>query len=178
MAIRFQCEACGKRYRVDDSKAGKTSKCKICGNPIVVPGSPLSDELTEAGQPIFRHGAREREFQLAIGDEDSIERISAHIEEHIGPVAGVFHELISDLVHIDVHMVAPTDERPYHTLFTSGTATTGWRRDPASERPGHQPAVRLGVCRRLRAASSGAHGTQSLRLLSGFAAGLEGRRLG
>jgi hypothetical protein len=120
MAIRFQCEACGKRYRVDDSKAGKTSNCKICGNPVEVPGSLFSDELTEAGQPIFRHEAREREFQLAIGDDDSIDRISAHIEEHIGPVAGVFHELISDLVHVDIHMVAPTAERPYHTLITSG----------------------------------------------------------
>ena len=120
LAIRVQCDSCGKRYRVADSRAGMTSKCKICGNPVEIPGPPLSDELTEAGQPILRHGAREREFQLAIGDEDSIERISAHIEEHIGPVAVVFHELISDLVHVDIHMVAPTAERPYHTLITSG----------------------------------------------------------
>jgi Suppressor of fused protein (SUFU) len=120
MAIRFQCDSCGKRYRVDDSRAGKTSRCKICGKPVQVPGLPLSDELTEAGQPIFRHGEREREFQLAIGDEDAIERIDAHIEECIGPVEIVFHELISDLVHVDIHMVGPTAERPYHTLITSG----------------------------------------------------------
>jgi Suppressor of fused protein (SUFU) len=120
MAIRFQCEACGKRYRVADDKAGKTTKCKICGKPMQVPGPPISDELSAAGQPIWRHKERERDFQLAIGDEDAIERISAHLEEHIGPVSVVFHELVSDLVHVDVHMVAPSAERSYSTLITSG----------------------------------------------------------
>ncbi len=49
-----------------------------------------------------------------------IEAIDAHITRHIGPVKAVFHEIISDLVHIDVHMVEPTKERPFHTLVTSG----------------------------------------------------------
>jgi hypothetical protein len=32
----------------------------------------------------------------------------------------VFHEVISDLVHVDVLQVPPTEDRPYWTLVTSG----------------------------------------------------------
>jgi hypothetical protein len=52
--------------------------------------------------------------------DNSIEAISNHIEAHIGPIATVWHEIMSDLVHIDVHQVAPTEDRPYWTLVTSG----------------------------------------------------------
>ena len=77
-------------------------------------------ETSESGAPIHRHEERERDFELATGDSENIDRISDHIEKHIGPVASVFHELVSDLVHIDVHMVEPTPERPCYTLVTSG----------------------------------------------------------
>lgn len=77
-------------------------------------------DRSESGAPIYRHEAREREFELAPGDSENIERISGHIEEYMGPVSSVFHELISDLVHIDIHVVAPTEDRNYYTLVTSG----------------------------------------------------------
>jgi hypothetical protein len=35
-------------------------------------------------------------------------------------VESVFHELVSDLVHIDLHWVPPQPERDYHTLVTTG----------------------------------------------------------
>ena len=60
------------------------------------------------------------EFEFAVGDSENIERISAHIEEYVGPVKTVFHEVISDLVHVDVHIVAPSPERDFYTLVTSG----------------------------------------------------------
>jgi hypothetical protein len=52
--------------------------------------------------------------------EMCLEQISAHIEAHLGPVATVFHEIVSDTVHIDVHVVLPTEESPYARLVTSG----------------------------------------------------------
>lgn len=57
---------------------------------------------------------------LAGGNEIHLEAISAHIEKHIGKVDFVFHELISALVHIDVHIVYPTPARNFYTLVTSG----------------------------------------------------------
>ncbi len=32
----------------------------------------------------------------------------------------VFHEIVSDIVHIDVHIIPPEGERDYYVLFTSG----------------------------------------------------------
>ncbi len=52
--------------------------------------------------------------------DNSIEAITAHIEKHVGPISNVWHEIMSDIVHVDVHQVAPTEERPYWTLITSG----------------------------------------------------------
>jgi len=54
------------------------------------------------------------------GEPESLEVISAHIERHVGPIEMVFHELVSDMVHIDVHWVKPTTERPCNTLVTTG----------------------------------------------------------
>ena len=72
-----------------------------------------------SGAPIFRYTDGEKEWEAAHGEE-CIEEISDHIEEHIGKVSMVFHEILSDTVHIDVHHVEPTRERPFHTLITSG----------------------------------------------------------
>ncbi|GAB1153600.1 MAG: suppressor of fused domain protein [Shewanella algae] len=76
-------------------------------------------EYSLSGDPIFRYTDGEKEWQSPMGEE-CIVQISEHIERHIGEVTWVFHEVISDTVHIDVHYVAPTDERPFHTLVTSG----------------------------------------------------------
>jgi hypothetical protein len=70
---------------------------------------------------------------MAIGDSANIERISAHVEQHCGPIGGVIHELVSDMVHVDVHRVLPTDDHPYHTLVTSGMSDRPMAAPP--ERP-------------------------------------------
>lgn len=76
-------------------------------------------EISKSGAPIFRYTDGEKEWEAPQGEE-CIEEISEHIERHIGEIAMVFHEMISDTVHIDIHHVTPTQERPFHTLITSG----------------------------------------------------------
>lgn len=77
-------------------------------------------EKSESGSPIYRYEDTSRnKFEGASG-EPSIEQISEHIEKYIGPIETVFHELVSEQVHIDIHWVPPTKERPFHTLITSG----------------------------------------------------------
>ena len=46
MSIDFQCGRCGKRYRTGDASAGKTARCKQCGDAIVVP-SPQPEEESD-----------------------------------------------------------------------------------------------------------------------------------
>lgn len=78
-------------------------------------------EISPSGSPIYRYeGVAPAPFELATGDEATIVAISDHIERHLGPVAGVFHELISDQVHLDVYVVAPSADFPFYTLITSG----------------------------------------------------------
>ena len=55
------------------------------------------------------------------GDLDLINAVHAHVESWVGePV--ILHEKVSETIHIDIYWVAPSDERPFHTLVTSGMA--------------------------------------------------------
>lgn len=81
----------------------------------------MSDEpeRSPGGDEIYRY-SESREFEIAIGDLDLIDAVSEHIETHIGEIAFVLHPIISEHAHIDVHVVEATEERPWHTLVTSG----------------------------------------------------------
>lgn len=77
-------------------------------------------EKSKSGSPIYRYKeSNKKGFEGASG-KSSIEEILDHIEKHIGEIHMVFHEMISEQVHIDIHWVQPTKERPFHTLVTSG----------------------------------------------------------
>lgn len=118
MPFKFVCPHCGAGYNIKAKLAGERTKCQKCGGAITL--TPPEEETTEDGTPIYRHVARDREFEPAFGEVESIEAISDHMEKHIGPVESVFHEIISDLVHLDVHWIAPTVDHPWHVLFTTG----------------------------------------------------------
>jgi len=77
-------------------------------------------EFSESGNPIFRHKPRSKPFEPAAGEENHIERLASHMAEHLGEPEIVFHEIISDLVHIDVHIIAPKPDREFYTLVTTG----------------------------------------------------------
>lgn len=54
-------------------------------------------------------------------DNDLIAAVATHIRQHIGEPDEVLHELIpTSSVHIDLHIVKPTVERPFYTVVTSG----------------------------------------------------------
>jgi hypothetical protein len=55
------------------------------------------------------------------GNPELIEAVGQHIDRHVGDDGQVFHEIVSDKLHIDVFIVPPnSSDRPYHTLVTSG----------------------------------------------------------
>ncbi len=120
MKISFACDHCGRRYKVDESSVGQTANCRDCGNLIRVPVPGPESERTPAGAEILRHTPRTRDFELAASDDSAIEQLEAHIAQHLGEVDQVWHEMISDLVHIDIHQIPPSDERTFWTLVTTG----------------------------------------------------------
>ncbi|GGG72025.1 suppressor of fused domain protein [Paenibacillus radicis (ex Gao et al. 2016)] len=79
-----------------------------------------TEERSPAGSIIYRHQASDKPFTPAQGDTASIDLISEHVEKHIGPIESVYHEIISDLIHLDILFVPPTKERDYMTLVTCG----------------------------------------------------------
>lgn len=80
------------------------------------------DDAIHPSQRILRHQAPAHEGAGSLGDAALIDAVSEFIEKHLGPVAHVFHEIVSEHVHIDVHVVAPRPERNFWTLVTSGMA--------------------------------------------------------
>ncbi len=120
MLISFACDNCGRRYRVESEQVGKAALCKECGTLLKVPvPGPLVEEAP-SGAPVYRHQARQHEFEPVTGDDETIEEVGRHIERTLGSADNVWHEIVSDLVHIDVHQVEPSDEFPFWTLVTSG----------------------------------------------------------
>jgi Suppressor of fused protein (SUFU) len=47
-------------------------------------------------------------------------RIATHLGRVLGSAGFVWHEIVSDAIHVDVHVVAPSPRRPFHVLVTSG----------------------------------------------------------
>jgi hypothetical protein len=78
-------------------------------------------EYSASGAPILRHTDNGRDWKPATYAEDEwLERIERHADRYLGVAESVFHELLSDTVHIDVHVIRPTPERNYYTLYTTG----------------------------------------------------------
>jgi hypothetical protein len=70
---------------------------------------------------VLRHSPREQGWAPAAQAEPgNAEAIEAHVERYFGKPTFVWHEIASDLVHLDVHVIEPTPERPWFTLFTTG----------------------------------------------------------
>ncbi len=52
--------------------------------------------------------------------ETDLEWVEAHIEKYFGKAEHVFHEIVSPDIHVDVHIIEPTEQRNYYTLVTTG----------------------------------------------------------
>ena len=85
----------------------------------MTPAKKKGKVLSLSGEPIEYHRQGPKSFAPP-PEELGTEAIVRHIERHLGRVTSVFHELLSDTVHLDVHWVKPRATRPYHFLVTSG----------------------------------------------------------
>ena len=79
----------------------------------------MSEEESPGGSRIYRHESS-APAELASGDDGLIEAVSDHVLRYFGEIDQVFHEIVSPYVHVDLHFVMPTKERPAITVVTSG----------------------------------------------------------
>lgn len=69
---------------------------------------------------IIQHSARTTPPPIVAPHAENLDAVEKHISRHLGEPATVFHELVSTTVHIDVHFVRSSPERPWISLVTSG----------------------------------------------------------
>lgn len=72
-----------------------------------------------SGQAVYVHQDAS-DWQAPQGEALCLEQIVAHVSANLGDIESVFHEIVSDTVHIDVHWVKPGPGSPCHRLVTSG----------------------------------------------------------
>jgi hypothetical protein len=86
-------------------------------------GSDMADDQktrTAGGSVVHRYEAREREWQAPAHEDGSMEEIERHLARFGVASRTVLHEVVSDLVHLDVHVCSPSADRNFYTLFTTG----------------------------------------------------------
>ena len=83
---------------------------------------PKTDEYTPGGSPVYRYEDHQEEgFQPPV----DVGVYAKLVEEHFSrlfPDRGhfIYHEMISDRVHVDVHILRPTEEQNFYVLYTTG----------------------------------------------------------
>jgi len=58
---------------------------------------------------------------LELYSEKDLEILESFIEENFGQYENVFHEFVSDIVHVDIAIIEPNPTKDYYTLVTIGT---------------------------------------------------------
>lgn len=69
----------------------------------------------------------QKTIQSEMGDAYELPAETIHLEDtdkffekHFPGERFVWHEIISEVVHIDIHVIYPTEERQYYVLYTTG----------------------------------------------------------
>jgi hypothetical protein len=85
----------------------------------------VPDEMSPGGSEIYRHESQSQpdELQLSRGDPELISAVESHLDECFGEAERwVLHEVLSPTIHLDVHVVPPSEAFPFQRLVTSGMA--------------------------------------------------------
>lgn len=97
--------------------------------------------------PTLRHAAVERGWRAAAESDPVVrEAFDAHVERFLGGGFVVWHEIVSDTLHLDVYMWRPTAERPYYTFVTSGMSDLPMALPAGASEDGTSDLAELVVC--------------------------------
>jgi hypothetical protein len=90
------------------------------GNILQLPSNVAVLLPAHPTQRFIRHQTPAEPPPLVAPHSDNLDAVENHIRTHLGEPENVFHELVSTTVHIDIHIVPATPERPWISLVTSG----------------------------------------------------------
>lgn len=84
-------------------------------------GGKKDKENTKDGTSVYNYENVGGEDKDGIAEMLYTEEIINHFDKVFpGRETNVFHELISDIIHIDVHFMEPTEEAPFRVVYTTG----------------------------------------------------------
>ncbi|HTS92008.1 MAG TPA: suppressor of fused domain protein [Stellaceae bacterium] len=78
------------------------------------------DERSPSGSPIHRHRRENPELQPAEFGSPHGKQLEAHLTRFLGEASSVWHEIVSEFVHIDVHLYPPRTGRDFLVLVSHG----------------------------------------------------------
>jgi hypothetical protein len=102
-------------------------------------------EINPSGTPTIRYAPRDTRWTPP-GGYSSVEAIERHIEQYLARPTFVFHEVASRIVHVDVHVVPPGEQRAFYTLVTTGMSDLPMTLPPAAVEADRARHVELMMC--------------------------------
>ena len=83
---------------------------------------PKADSVSKGGSPIYHYDEKK---DTAWRPPQAYGEYGEEITRHFGALFPdreefVFHEILSDLVHIDVNIMRPREDKPYYVMYTTG----------------------------------------------------------
>ncbi len=83
---------------------------------LLADGTPASAPVFLEEEPLASTPGTAPEYY----SQEEAEVLETHIARYFGEYPGVFHELVSPDLHLDVCVIPPTEEKNYYTLVTLG----------------------------------------------------------
>jgi Suppressor of fused protein (SUFU) len=115
------------RFVLELSGAARGGSSAVPSEPVLGPGGRWQAMLVETDNPPPRKVVRwlhesqlDSPISVAELDDDEAEAWGDHLHSVLGGEYSVFHELISDTIHLDVLVFPATDWRQCHVLVTQG----------------------------------------------------------
>jgi hypothetical protein len=90
-------------------------------------------ERSIGGSRIYRHKPTWRTYDAVEVGPDISEHFDDHFRKYVGQNSTVWHEIISDKVHIDVYIFEPTPVHNWYALITAGMSAKPMLTPPGSE---------------------------------------------
>jgi len=82
---------------------------------------PKADSVSPGGSPIYRYQEQDHGLRAPKAYGTYAQEVEEYFEQCFSDRESfVYHELVSDLVHVDVHILRPTEDAPFYVLYTTG----------------------------------------------------------
>ena len=154
MSDSFRCPFCAGINVLGRQCADRSFTCTACGRVV---GAPAGSAVAAGGKTLTlavpQEQKEKREMPVLFPPPTRfLPQITRHIERTIGPSPMVFHEVVSNDIHLDLHVIPPQPGvrtrafpcgRDFFTIVTSGLSTRPMSLPSSPDSGGRTPYAEL-----------------------------------